>query len=99
MGTHPIFESDFDCLTEMEHTLNTGKFVVGSTAFNATCGSLTGVIILFLICALVWLQKEQQKQARLSKQRKSASSQMGMYNVVRRLSIKEQRRASIEIII
>ena len=41
----------------MEHTLNTGKFVVGSTAFNATCGSLTGLIILILICAFVWLQK------------------------------------------
>ena len=41
----------------MEHELSSGKFEIGSTIFNAICGSLTGLIILFLICAFVWLQK------------------------------------------
>ena len=86
----------------MEHELSSGKFEIGSTIFNAICGSLTGLIILFLICAFVWLQKvsysnytnikkwklkNQEKQARLQKQRKSTDSS-AFYSVVRRLSMK-----------
>merc|ERR1712193_313777 len=33
MGTHPIFESDFDCLTERERVMNTVK-LTGSNFFR-----------------------------------------------------------------
>merc|ERR1711980_20645 len=44
MGTHPIFESDFDCLTEIEMAI---KYVVGL----AFVGSIA-TLLLILSCTL-----------------------------------------------
>jgi len=33
MGTHPIFESDFDCLTDMSHVSRAGNSLAGKVVF------------------------------------------------------------------
>jgi len=33
MGTHPIFESDFDCLTEWQERWNLGQLKIFSAIF------------------------------------------------------------------
>merc|ERR1712181_80506 len=63
-------------------------FVIGSPAFNALGGSLTGLVILILICAFVWLKKQREnKEKKLSiRSHQHRSPVPALYNFTRRLS-------------
>merc|ERR1712134_114066 len=37
MGTHPIFESDFDCLTEMSYSYLFKYIIIGDTGVGKSC--------------------------------------------------------------
>merc|ERR1712167_141667 len=47
MGTHPIFESDFDCLTEIKGKMNIFRLA----------GDMSHLLAIFLLLAKIWKSK------------------------------------------